>query len=116
MLRVQLRQSDERRLHDGVSPGAARWVRQLLERAASELGVTIPYPALVGHALLGLWMRVGLFSLFDDTVPRGELAELLTRLSLGAIGGVAVPGGPSESSAEPVPARRAGRPTTRSHS
>lgn len=82
---------DARRLHDGVSPGAARWVRELLERASTELGITLPRPELIGHALLGLWMRVGLFSLFDDGIPRAELAELLTRLSLGAIGAVATP-------------------------
>lgn len=82
---------DVRRLHDGVSPGAARWVHALLERAAGELGLAVSHPELVGHALLGMWMRVGLFSLFDETVSRAELAELLTRLTLGALGAAAAP-------------------------
>lgn len=115
---------DVRRLHDGVSPGSARWVRELLERATSELGLALPHPELVGHALLGLWMRVGLFSLFDETVPRAELAELLTRLTLGAIGGVATPtptpalplsSSPRPPQPSPARASRSPRRSPRSH-
>jgi hypothetical protein len=79
---------DVRRLHQGVSPSAATWLRVLLDRAAETLGAPIPHPELVASALLGLWMRVGLASLLDPTPAHAELAELLTRLSLGAIGGV----------------------------
>ncbi|MFN7952756.1 MAG: helix-turn-helix domain-containing protein [bacterium] len=79
---------DVRRIHDGVSPGAARWLTERLRTAAPLLGGSIPRAELVAQALLGLWLRVGLASLFDPSPPRAELAELLTRLSLGALQGV----------------------------
>lgn len=82
---------DARRIHEGVSPSASRWLAELIRNAAPLLGGPIAEPGLVAHALLGLWLRVGLASLFDPSPSREELAELLTRLTLGALRGVAAP-------------------------
>jgi len=79
---------DLSRLQQGVSPGAARWLRASIDRTAAELGAPLPHPELVAQALLGLWMRVGLASLADGGPGRDELATLLTQLSLGALGAV----------------------------
>ncbi len=104
---------DPRRIHEGVSPSASRWLTELLRNAAPLLGGPIAEPGLVAHALLGLWLRVGLASLFDPSPSRGELAELLTRLTLGALRGVAAPAASPPVRRTVSTPRRPGRSHTR---
>ncbi len=74
-------------LRDGLNPPVA----DLLERAlgavslASGSGINAE---LVSHALLGLWLRVGLQYLFNERVSRDDAVTTLVNMTAGALGAV----------------------------
>jgi AcrR family transcriptional regulator len=72
--------------------GLARPVMDLLarqiERLAADAGATLPHAELVAQSLLALWARVGLHHLFDGDIERAQAADLLTRMTLGALQGL----------------------------
>jgi len=59
-----------------------------LEHIAQDVGADFPESRLVVQSLLALWARVGLHHLFDGSIDRSGAADLLTRLTLGALQGV----------------------------
>lgn len=78
-------------LRDGVNPPMAALLRHALERVAA--GRTDVHAELVTHALLGMWLRVGLQYLFNRKVSRKDAVETLVQLTVGAT--AAVLGAPS---------------------
>lgn len=75
-------------LRDGISPPVAQFLADRLTAFAAAHGTVLSEPELVAHALLGMWMRVGLRYVFGEKLKRADAVELLTRLSLGALGAV----------------------------
>jgi AcrR family transcriptional regulator len=59
-----------------------------LESLAHDLKTELPHAPLVVQSLLAMWARVGLHHLFDSDLDRAQASNLLTRLTLGALGGV----------------------------
>lgn len=73
-------------LRDGVNPPMAGLLREALERAAGDRpGFNAE---LVTHALLGMWLRVGLQFLFNRKVSRKDAIETLVQLTVGATAAV----------------------------
>jgi AcrR family transcriptional regulator len=80
-------------LRDGINPVAAELLAGSLEAVAARLGSALPDAGLVTQGLLGLWTRIGLQYAFGEGVERDAAADLLARLSLGALAAV-LPGLP----------------------
>lgn len=73
-------------LREGVSPPVVGFV---VERVAAlgPLDADVDFE-LVAHALLGMWLRVGLRYVFGPRIGKRAAAELLAKLTLGALSGV----------------------------
>lgn len=75
-------------LRDGISPLLVPFLAERLRAMAATTGDELEEAELVAHALLGLWMRVGVQYLFGKRVSRRATVELLTSLSVGALAAV----------------------------
>ena len=72
-------------LRDGINPPVATHLTERLRDSlpiADKLNVE-----LMVQAILGMWTRVAMQYLFGENVTRSEAAELLARLSVGAVTG-----------------------------
>lgn len=78
-------QPDLQALKDGVSPPVVAFVESTLVALAASTGADLAEPGLVAHALLGMWMRVGLRYLFGPKITRKAAAETLAAMSVGAL-------------------------------
>jgi AcrR family transcriptional regulator len=74
-------------LRDGLNPPMADLLERSLTAASHLMGSDVNVE-LVSHALLGLWLRVGLQYLFNEDVSRDQAATTLARMSAGALGAV----------------------------
>ena len=78
-------------LRDGVNPPMARLIGTALRAAAARRGaIGVPWE-LVTHALLAMWLRVGMQFLFNDGVSRAQATDALVAMSVGAIEAVLPP-------------------------
>ncbi|MCB9560730.1 MAG: TetR/AcrR family transcriptional regulator [Kofleriaceae bacterium] len=89
-------------LREGVSPAVATFLLDQLREVAVAAGLDDAAAELIVQALLGMWLRVGVRYVFGPRTSRRGAADVLTRMSLGALAGVvpalaatvAAPGGP----------------------
>lgn len=75
-------------MRDGVNPPMAALLRGALAAAAAELGASSHNLELLAHALLAMWLRVGLQYLFNPEVSRQDAIHVLVASSVGAVGAV----------------------------
>ncbi len=75
-------------LRQGLALPVADLLSAQLQHIARDLGTPLPEAQLVIQSLLAMWARVGLHHLFDGTLERTAAADLLTKLTLGALQGV----------------------------
>jgi AcrR family transcriptional regulator len=75
-------------LKDGVSPPAAAFLLARLRAVAEASGIALADAELIAHALLGMWMRVGVRYVFGPRTSRRSAVDVLARMSLGALAGV----------------------------
>lgn len=72
-------------LRDGLSQTlvdvVAAWIGQL----AADAGQPLEAPRLVTQALLAMWFRLGLQSLFNPDVERAQVIDALVRMTWGAL-------------------------------
>lgn len=71
-------------LRDGVNPPAFELLHRLLTALAVERGVEGDW-RLLTHALLAMWLRLGLQSLFNEHVSRDAATRTLVTLSVASI-------------------------------
>ena len=76
------------RLRDGVNPPMLALLEQALEGEAARLGLTRRGFRLVTHGLLAMWLRLGLQHLFNESVGREEVVDVLVWMTVGSIDGV----------------------------
>lgn len=77
--------SDLRAARAGINPIAFQFVAQALAGLAGGRSATVD---LVTHGLLGLWTRVGLQYVYEETIERESAVDVLTRMTLGALSAV----------------------------
>ncbi len=72
-------------LRDGINPPMVRVLRAALAAEASDRRGAVANLDLVTHALLAMWMRVGLQYLFGSDTSRDDALDVLERLTRGVI-------------------------------
>jgi AcrR family transcriptional regulator len=72
-------------LRDGVNPPMARLIGAALRRAAAHRDAISGNWDLVTHALLAMWLRIGMQYLFNDDVTREQATTSLVAMSVGSI-------------------------------
>jgi AcrR family transcriptional regulator len=75
-------------LKDGISPPAGEFLLGRLRAVAEAAGIVVDDPELIMQALLGMWMRVGVRYVFGPRTSRRAAADVLVRMSLGALVGI----------------------------
>jgi AcrR family transcriptional regulator len=76
-------------LKDGVSPPVAGFLLDRLRAVVEASGGSLDDAELIVQALLGMWMRVGVRHVFGPRTSRRAAVDVLARMSLGALAGVA---------------------------
>jgi len=76
---------DRNSLRDGVNPPMANLIGAALRAAAARRGAIAGNWELITHALLAMWLRVGMQFLFNDDVSRAQATDTLVAMSVGAI-------------------------------
>ena len=71
-------------LRDGLNPPVAGLLEQSLAQVSRAAQRDL-HAELVTHAMLGLWLRVGLQYLFNERVTREAALDTLVRMSTGAL-------------------------------
>jgi AcrR family transcriptional regulator len=72
-------------LSEGFSPELIDALCSTLEDQAKALGKTIKNGKLIIHGIFGMWMRVGLQYLFNESVNKEDAIDSLVRLTRGAL-------------------------------
>lgn len=72
-------------LRDGVNPPVAGVLRRALAAAVDPGAIRAADPDLLAHALLAMWLRVGLQYLFNDHVTRETALATLVHATVGAV-------------------------------
>jgi len=72
-------------LRDGVNPPMAKLIGTALRAAAARRAAVGGNWDLVTHALLAMWLRVGMQFLFGDGVSRDQATTTLVAMTVGAI-------------------------------
>jgi len=76
---------DARALREGINPPMFALLHAAIQSRANERGAVGVDPALAAHALLAMWLRVGLQRMFNPSVTRKDAVDALVRMSVGAI-------------------------------
>lgn len=76
---------DITRLRDGINPPMLALLTMALETAAGARGRSTADTTLLSHALLAMWLRVGLQHLFGPNVSAARARALLVQATVGAV-------------------------------
>ncbi|MBI2058949.1 MAG: TetR/AcrR family transcriptional regulator [Nitrospirae bacterium] len=72
-------------LRDGINPPVAQFLIGALKSVAPDSKADHPSLELTAHALLSMWLRIGMQALFNPSVTRREAEDTLVRLTLGSL-------------------------------
>lgn len=72
-------------LRDGINPPAVAMLEAGLRELATKRAASDGEVGMLTHALLAMWLRIGLRYLFADDAPRRSTLALLVRLTIAAI-------------------------------
>ncbi len=83
--------ADPQLLHQGLNPPMEALLLQGLQMAGAAAGAKQDW-SLAAHAVLGMWLRVGLRHVLGDEGARDAAIDVLTRATVGALGALLQPG------------------------
>jgi AcrR family transcriptional regulator len=75
-------------LRDGVNPPVADLLRRALTEAMGPTATCSEDADLLAHAVLAMWLRLGLQYLYNPHVTRDAALAILVRATVGAVGAV----------------------------